>query len=434
VVFQPHVSVWHYEFGSRSFARAEALCRANQPKFAQKWAAELEAQHPRGGVLRARDRRKGRRVLVMDDQIPAPHLGSGLPRTFKMLELMCELGCVITFVPLTIWTQHQPAARRLEQLGIEVFWGDGFLPEDLLRDRRGYYDIVVISRPHNGVKYLGLTRECFPDARIVYDAEAVFCVREFLQAEVEGRALSEVEKRVMLRQELDVVKSADVVVTASEQERDVIARETGHDQVVVWGHACDVRVPSTPFSKRKDLLFVGGFLQSHPPNTDAVVHFARDLFPAIRERLPDCRFVIVGAEPPDVVHRLAAPHVVVAGYVEDLEEYYEKCRVFVVPLRFGAGISLKLVEAMSQGIPSVVTTVGATGLGLADGSEALIARDDREFIDKVVDLYEDEARWTAVQRAAQDYVERRYSSDVMRQRLAEVLGPARGDALTERIR
>ena len=69
------------------------------------------------------------------------------------------------------------------------------------------------------------------------------------------------------------------------------------------------------------------------------------------------------------------------------------------------GISLKLIEAMSQGIPSVVTTVGATGLGLADGSEAMIAGDDREFIDKVVDLYEDEGLWTAVQRAGEGHMQ-----------------------------
>ena len=134
-----------------------------------------------------------------------------------MLELLCELGHVVTFVPLTIRTQHQPATRHLEQLGIEVFSSDDFLPEDLLHDRAGYYDVVVISRPHNGAKYLDLAREHFPRARIVYDAEAVFCVREFLRAELEGRGLSEAQKRGMLRQELDIVKSADVVVTVSSE-------------------------------------------------------------------------------------------------------------------------------------------------------------------------------------------------------------------------
>jgi glycosyltransferase involved in cell wall biosynthesis len=362
----------------------------------------------------------------MDDQIPAPHLGSGLPRTFRMLELLGELGHVVTFVPLTIRTQHQPATRDLEQLGIEVFSGDGFLPEDVLHDRAGHYDVVLISRPHNGAKYLDLARTLFPRARIVYDAEAVFSVREFLRAELEGRGLSEAEKRGMLRQELDIVKSADVVITVSERERDVVVRETGHGEVIVWAHALDVRAPAMAFSKRRDLLFVGGFLQAHPPNTDAVTHFAHDVFPAIKRRLPDCRFVIVGAEPPEVVRRLASPHIVVAGYVDALEEYYEKCRVFVVPLRFGAGISLKLIEAMSHGIPAVVSTVGATGLGLEDGREALIARDNGELIDKVVDLYTDEALWSAVQRTAQDHVRRQYSSAVMRRRLAEALGTARG--------
>ena len=83
---------------------------------------------------------------------------------------------------------------------------------------------------------------------------------------------------------------------------------------------------------------------------------------------------------------------------------------------------------MSQGIPAVVTTVGATGLGLEDRREALIARNDGEFIDKVIELYEDETLWVAVQRAAQDHVRRQYSSDVMRRRLAEAIGtaPTRG--------
>jgi hypothetical protein len=75
-------------------------------------------------------------------------------------------------------------------------------------------------------------------------------------------------------------------------------------------------------------------------NTDAVKHFVHDMFPAIRQRLSDCRFVIAGSEPPDVVGRLASP-----------EESYAMCRVFVVPLGFGAGISLKLIGGHEPGDP-----------------------------------------------------------------------------------
>jgi len=421
VVFQPDVSVVHYEYGTRSFERAEALCQANQPRFAEKWAGELQTHHPSGEILRGRDLRAGQRILVMDDQIPAPHLGSGFPRAYKMLELLSDLGFVITFVPLTRPTPHQPATARLQQMGIEVFSGSASTPEDLLRDRAGYYDLLIISRPHNAAKFLPLARQCFPDARIIYDAEALFCVRDFLFAELNGRGLTERQKQRMLRRELDIMTHADVVVTASDAERDLILEHRRHPDVVVWGHAHPVSPPITPFAQRRDLLFVGGFLDGHPPNTDAVRHFAATLFPSVRRRLPDCRFVIVGSEPPRSVQELASPHVVVTGYVEDLKGYYEACRAFVVPLRFGAGISLKLVEAMSHGIPAVASTVAAAGLGLEDGREALIARSDDEFVDKVVRLYEDETLWSEVQRAAQDYIRVHCSDDVMRAKLADAL-------------
>ncbi len=112
--------------------------------------------------------------------------------------------------------------------------------------------------------------------------------------------------------------------------------------------------------------------------------------------------------------------------MEDLTEYYERCRVFVAPTQFGAGISLKLIEAMSYGIPAVVSTVGAAGLDLYDGREALIAQSDDQFVEKVVQLYEDESLWTTLQRAAQDYIRRHCDPEVMRKTLAGVLsGPAR---------
>jgi GT2 family glycosyltransferase/glycosyltransferase involved in cell wall biosynthesis/uncharacterized coiled-coil DUF342 family protein len=421
VVFQPRVSVFHTEFGSRSLERAQALCAVNRPAFAAKWARQLGDQSSYGHVLRARDRREGKRVLVMDDRVPSPDLGAGFPRAFAMLQLLVDSGFVVTFVPLTNRTHQQPATRRLQDLGIEVFYGDTFDLEGLLRDRVGYYDVVVVSRPHNGETILPLARRYFPDARIVYDAEALFCAREFRKAQLDGQALSDAVKHAMLRRELDIMKHADVVITVSESERDMILREAAHSNVAVWGHAREVHEPVTPFAQRRDLLFVGGFMGIEPPNVDAAVYFASQLLPAIRERLPDCRFVIAGNQPPPGVCSLAADHIVVAGYVEDLTEHYETCRIFVAPLRFGAGISLKVIEAMSYGIPTVVSAVGALGLDLQDGSEALIARSDEEFVDKVVRLYEDETLWTAVQSAGLRYVKRQCSPESMRKQLADAL-------------
>ncbi len=421
VVFQPQVVVIHYEFASRSSERARALCEVNQQKFVTKWAEAVAGAPAAGDVLRGRDRRVGRRVLIMDDQIPAPYLGSGLPRTLRMLELLIDLGCVVTFVPCTNTTAHQPTALQLQQLGIEVFYGAGFTPEALLAARSGYYDVVIISRPHNGLKFLRLARRHHPTAFLIYDTEAIFCLREFRQAEVEGRPLDEAEKRRKLADELRVMRDADVVITVSEAEREVIFKEGAHDHVAIWGHPAALHATGAPLAGRKDLLFVGGFTHGHPPNTDAVLHFAGRIFPEIRKRLPQCRFIVVGFQPTERVRRLASQHIVVTGFVEDLREYYERCRVFVVPHRFAGGISLKLIEAMAYGLPAVTSTVGARGLDLRDGCEALIAGSDAEFVEKVVRLYQDEALWTAVQGAAQEYIRQRCSPEVMRRQLADIL-------------
>lgn len=421
VVFQPEVTVLHHEFGSRSFERAEALCQVNKPKFEKKWKAILQEQHPYGEVLQARDRRQGKRVLVIDDQVPEPRLGIGLPRACQMIKFLSELGYVVTFVPLVNQTQWQPTTRELQQLGIEVFYGESFSPEELLRNRSGYYSIVIISRPHNAKKSLSLTRQHYPSALLIYDAEALFSVREILKAEIEGRSMSETEKRRLLSEELDLMKGADLVITVSEAERETILKEASHLDIEVWGHTHDLHVPATPFSKRKDILFVGSFTHGHPPNTDAVLHFATELFPKIREKLPDCRFIVVGSSPPEPVRRLASPHIIVTGYVEELREYYEKCRIFVVPLRFGAGLNYKLTEAMSYGIPSVISPLAAQGLAAQNEKQVLIARNDKEFIEKTVQLYTDDALWHEVQQGAQHYIHDNCSPQTTKKKLAEIL-------------
>lgn len=421
VIYQPQVTVYHHEYGSRSRARAEALMEANQRQLVQKRADLLGRQYPYGDVLKARDRRGGRRILVIDDQVPAAYLGSGFPRAHKLVELLCESECIVTFIPVADPTAHEPTTHQLQQAGVEVFYGATFVPQAVFRNRAGHYDAVIVSRPHNAHKYLRLVRECFPTARVIYDAEAVFCLRDFLRAEAEGRRLTDRQKNRMLRNELAVMNQADVVMTVSEAERDVILSVTSHDNVVVWGHPHALHEPTTSFSARRDLLFVGGFISGHPPNIDAVHHFVEHLFPRILQALPDCRLFVVGSQPPASIARLASANIVITGFVPSLRQYYEQCRVFVAPIRFMAGISLKLIEAMSYGIPTVASSIAASGLKLRDGAETLVAQDDDDFITKVLELYVNETRWYEIQHSAQNYIRDRCSPETMRRQLAAIL-------------
>ena len=125
----------------------------------------------------------------------------------------------------------------------------------------------------------------------------------------------------------------------------------------------------------KDLLFVGGF--KHPPNRDAVLWFANEIWPNLKEAIPEAHFHVVGSNPPSEIQNLNLDRIIVHGYLsdEELNTLYAKSRMTVAPLRFGAGVKGKVVEALYRGVPVLTTPIGAEGLTnpeeyllLADGS------------------------------------------------------------------
>ena len=421
VVVDPRVSVVHREFGSRPAAEARSLMAANRERFERKHRITLANQREAGDVLRARDRRTGPRVLFFDDQVPAPHLGSGFPRTRYLVRMLADLGFILTFKATTGCPPDPLVTSELQQLGVEVLAGDTPDPEHLLRDRSGYYDIVVVSRPHNGSRLLPAIRATQPKARVIYDAEALYFERETQRSIACGRPITSDERQRLARQELGLARDADAVITVCETERATICRETGHKNVEVWGLPQTVRVPRADFRVRRDLLFVGGFAGAHPPNCDAVFRLSNDLMPRLRGFLAGCRLFIVGSQPSLEISRLSSLSIVVTGTVNELDTYYDACRVFVAPIRFGAGISCKVIGAMGNGLPSVVTPLVAKGLGLVHERDTLIGGSDSEFVSQVIRLYEDEELWRRIQHNAAAYVHRKCSPTAMKDALLRIM-------------
>jgi glycosyltransferase involved in cell wall biosynthesis len=176
----------------------------------------------------------------------------------------------------------------------------------------------------------------------------------------------------------------------------------------------------TVFEQRRDILFVGGFL--HQPNEDAVIFFVREIFPLIRQRLGDVRFFVVGSNPPPHVLALNSEGVVVTGYVKDLLPYFGSSRVFVCPLRYGAGMKGKIGQSMSFGMPVVTTSVGAEGMELVDGDTALIADGPAAFADAVARLYTDEELWARLAQRSLDHIREKYSREAVRGKIRKILG------------
>ena len=422
VVYHPDARIIHHEFVSSSREKSMELCLMNQGKFKEKWAKALEDHLPAGpeNVLRARDTRKGMRILVLDDVIPASLMGSGYPRANAILRDLAELGHLVTFSPLSADSfAHQPYTDELKRMGIEVFYGENINIYDLFHERKDFYDAVLISRPHNALRFIEELKKVFPQARIIYDAEAIYANREINRLRLSGIEVKERKQKKMILKELKPMKYADSIMVTSEYERRQILPFRNRD-VFVWGYPLEVKIPKKAFSERKELLFVGGFLASPSPNEDAVLHFARKIFPGISETL-GCQLFIVGTNHLGSIRNLGSDSIKVTGYAEDLRVYYERSRIFVVPTRFSAGIPLKLLEAMSHGIPSVVTPLVASQLGLSEGEGVLIGKDDADFAEKTIKVYQNESLWYELQKMALEYVRKNCDPEKMKRVLNDIL-------------
>ena len=149
-----------------------------------------------------------------------------------------------------------------------------------------------------------------------------------------------------------------------------------------------VDVDSTPVVERRpgsrNILFLG--TMHWPPNIDCVLHFHNEILPLVRREIPDVTFTIAGQRPPASITRLASdPAVRVTGYVSDARELAAECGVFVVPLRSGSGVRVKILNAMAMGLPVVSTSVGAEGLEAVHGEHILIADTPEDFARAVVE-------------------------------------------------
>jgi GT2 family glycosyltransferase len=195
----------------------------------------------------------------------------------------------------------------------------------------------------------------------------------------------------MLNYELRVASRFDLVIALTDSDRDALV---GYEpKLPVKIHATGVDVgyfsggPSMAVEPHS-MVFVGYY--RHFPNADAMEYFCEQVMPRILSEVPDARLYIVGAEPTDAIKKLHdGKSVFVSGRVDDIRPYIARASVYVVPLRLGAGIRGKIMEAWASRKPVVATTLSAAGLKIADGENIMIADDATQFVESILRLFQD---------------------------------------------
>jgi glycosyltransferase involved in cell wall biosynthesis len=166
-------------------------------------------------------------------------------------------------------------------------------------------------------------------------------------------------------------------------------------------------------------MHIGNFL--HKPNLDAVHQLKREIWPELRSQLPDARLFIYGPYAPQAVQEMHDEHsaFIVAGTADDLEEVYSNHRVLLAPLRFGAGLKGKVFDAMTYGMPAVMTPIAAEGLFRNLDSKGFVLDMNHDFVRKAAQLYQDEQLWEQSRSNGFKVLEKRFQKSAFAKALPE---------------
>ena len=429
VRFQPASVVVHLEgatSGTDTRTGIKAYQLVNEVKFRERWATRLSIHPPdpesgdtddRAAVL-ASVHRSRRRVLVIDSYTPTPDRDSGSLRMVEMLALLVEEGCSVVFFCQNI-THDGKYTEALQQLGVEVWWQPwiSYLPT-WLGVHGDRFDAVIVSRHYVLKPVLPMLRELAPQAQIVFDTVDLHFLREQREAAQSADPAARISAERTLASELGLIRKSDLTWVVSSAERDLLAETAPECRVGIVSniHRCAEYTPG--FDSRRDLVFVGSF--RHPPNVDAALWLAREIFPLISARLPHARLHLVGADASESITRLASiPGIEVHGHVPDLDALLDQTRISLAPLRYGAGIKGKINQSLSRGLPVVATRCAVEGMFLVDGQDVLAADEAKDFADAVVRLYGDEALWNSLREGGLVNTRTYFSRETARRALRE---------------
>jgi GT2 family glycosyltransferase/tetratricopeptide (TPR) repeat protein len=396
-VYQPFSRVIHFEgisHGRDLSGGIKAYQTRNRSTFYQRWRDTLAIENAvpgSGPDGRGGSRNQGRpRILIVDHYVPKPDRDSGSRAMLDYVKLFATAGFQVDFWPLNLQFDGS-YTPPLQRLGVEVLYSSGSdIPnfESWLAINGPLLDYVILSRPTVAEGFIDIIdSRC--DAKIMFFGVDIHFQRLAREFRTTGNPLAQQAMIDSEKLERKIWSKSDVICYYSNEERDFVLSECpGKTARAVpifllnTGRLGEMRrrVLKSGIPATKQAIFVAGF--SHTPNVDAVLWLTARIWPSVVAAVPDARLCIVGSSPPAEVLALAGPTTIVTGPVSDsvLHLLYQSSSVSLVPLRYGAGVKGKVLEAISLGVPVVTTKIGIEGIpgaanfiDVCEGEEELAA-------------------------------------------------------------
>ena len=265
-------------------------------------------------------------------------------------------------------------------------------------------DIVLFDRFMMEEQFGWRVEKNCPNALKILDTEDLQCLRNARhQAQKAGRNMTQEDLYSSLaKREIASILRSDISLIISSYEMELLIETFKVDASLLHHLPFMVNLEKCPtttksFTERQHFMTIGNF--RHAPNWDVVLHL-QQIWPLIRKQLPLAELHIYGSYPPPKATALHNPKTGfhINGWAEDAFEVMETSRVCLAPIRFGAGIKGKLLDAMIMQTPSVTTSIGSEGMHNGESWGGAVADDVEAFVEAAVNLYRDEEAWTEAQK------------------------------------
>lgn len=332
-----------------------------------------------------------KKVLIIGFVWPEPTSSAAGKRMLQLIRSFLNFDYKVIFATQA---QESEFAFDLNKLSVESFHIEVNNSSFDLFLNKIQPDIVLFDRFIMEEQFGWRVAENCPNALRILDTEDLHFLRKERQQKInqtiEKETFSDVAKR-----EIASIYRSDVSLIISEVEMDILRHSYQVPQerlfyLPMWSEEASL---NKTYSERRDFMFIGNFL--HEPNWDCVRYLKSEIWPSIRKKLPNAELHIYGAYPTEKAFQLTNQRdgFIIKGRAEDVNEVCQNYRIMLAPLRFGAGVKGKFIDAMRNGLPSFTTEIGAESMASINEWPGFVSDNIQDLITYSVAIYSDDQKW-----------------------------------------
>lgn len=337
-------------------------------------------------------------ILIIGKVWPEPSSSAAGSRTLQLINLFLEQNWQVSFACAASESDYSFDLKSLGISTLHIVLNDSSF-DDLVKNMQPH--MVLFDRFTSEEQFGWRVAQNCPNALRILDTIDLHCLRLARQEAIkQNRDFSLLDLNSdFAKREIASIYRSDVSLMISDYEMDLLINHFKIDNSLLHYVPFlldpilkkDNQWPS--FSEREHFLSIGNFL--HEPNWDAVLFLKQFIWPLIRKQLPKAEIHIYGAYPSKKVFDLnnLKEGFLIKGRADSVERVMKKTKVCLAPLRFGAGIKGKLIDAMQFGVPSVTTDIGAEAMHGEFPWNGIIANQPHKFAEAAVELYTNEIKW-----------------------------------------